>query len=101
MDSDEDGDEIYSERFNKYISLIANQEKAIEQGYFWAVLEAEIVEEGSSVVRGSNDITPMLIGKTIEPPKGTQITEPPKGTQQKINAIAKSNGVLQFYKHLK
>lgn len=83
MNSDEKGDEIYLARYNKYINTIANQEKAEEQGYFWIVLEAEIVAEGSSVVNGSNDITPMLIGKEAKPLKDTSKDEPLKDTQDK------------------
>ena len=99
MNSDEEGDEIYLARFQKYIKQIANSEKAIAQGYFWAVVEAEIVAEGSSVVNGSNDITPMLIGKDIEPSKDTQKTEPPKGTQPKTKPV-KSNGLNSFLNNL-
>lgn len=99
MNSDAEEDEIYLARYNKYISLIANQEKAAEQGYFWAVLEAEIVAEGSSVVNGSNDITPMLIGKNIDPSKDTQSVDPPKGTQPKTKPV-KSNGLNSFLNNL-
>lgn len=82
MNSNEEEDQLYKMRYDKYIEDIANKEKAEEQGYFWAVLEAEIVAEGSSVVNGSNDITPMLIGKNIEPSKGTQLDEPSADTQK-------------------
>ena len=82
MNSNEEEDQLYKMRYDKYIEDIANREKAEEQGYFWAVLEAEIVAEGSSVVNGSNDITPMLIGKNIEPSKGTQLDEPSADTQR-------------------
>ena len=82
MNSNEEEDQLYKMRYDKYIEDIANREKAEEQGYFWAVLEAEIVAEGSSVVNGSNDITPMLIGKSIEPSKGTQLDEPSADTQK-------------------
>lgn len=46
--------------FDKYIGQIANKEYALEQGYFWAILEAKIYKEGSAVLFGSNDITPTL-----------------------------------------
>lgn len=82
MNSNEEEDQLYKMRYDKYIEDIANKEKAEDQGYFWAVLEAEIVAEGSSVVNGSNDITPMLIGKSIEPSKGTQLDEPSVDTQK-------------------
>lgn len=43
--------------WNKYINNIANKQDAIEQGYFWAVTEAKIIE-GSAVLMGSNFATP-------------------------------------------
>ena len=96
MNSDEKGDEIYLARYNKYINTIANQDKAEQQGYFWVVLEAEIVEEGSSVVNGSNDITPMLIGKSnVQPLKDTVTNEPPNGTQ--TNKVAVKNSDLNLF----
>jgi hypothetical protein len=47
------------ENWNKYLPEVANQETAIEKGYFWAVLEAKLIE-GSAVVIGSNPVTPTL-----------------------------------------
>lgn len=61
--------------FDQYLPLIANKEKAIEQGYFYAVTEAAISKEGSMVVFGSNDITPLI--QKGEPPKGTTHKQPP------------------------
>jgi hypothetical protein len=55
-------DEDYKEEFanwNKYFPEIANKEKAEEEGYFFAVTEAKVVE-GSAVVIGSNTATPTL-----------------------------------------
>lgn len=49
--------EVYKQRFDKYIDTILNKEEAIEQGYFYIVREAEIVE-GSAVIKGSNPVTP-------------------------------------------
>lgn len=85
---DDDGDEYKEEKavWDKYISTIANKSNAIEQGYFWAVEEAKIYKEGSMVIAGSNDITPMIYSiKDIEPPKGTQEKEPPESTQTKLS----------------
>lgn len=61
--------------FDKYVSRIANKEKAIEQGYFWAITEAKIYKEGSAVLFGSNDATPVLYGMkdtAIQPPGSTE-----------------------------
>lgn len=54
--------------WNKHISNIANRKDAEEQGYFWVVQEAKLLE-GSAVVFGSNKITPTL--ETIEPSEDT------------------------------
>ncbi len=45
--------------WDKWIDKIANKEEAIEDGMFWAVAQAKVVE-GSAVLKGSNVITPTL-----------------------------------------
>lgn len=47
------------EIWDKWIDNIANKEDAEEQGYFWAITEAKVVE-GSAVPIGSNIMTPTL-----------------------------------------
>lgn len=63
-----------------YYPMVANSEKAIEQGYFFAITEAKIYKEGSTVLFGSNDATPLLNVKddtqTNEPINITQTNEP-------------------------
>ena len=49
--------------FDNNIDLIANKEKAREQGYFFLVSEAKIVKEGSLVLAGSNDATEIIYPK--------------------------------------
>lgn len=44
----------------QYFPVVANSDVALEYGYFWAVLEAKIYKEGSAVLAGSNDVTPIL-----------------------------------------
>lgn len=59
----DEGSEGYEEEkalFDNTIGVIANKAQAIEQGYFWVVSEAKISQEGSMVLRGSNDVTPIL-----------------------------------------
>ena len=75
--------------YDKYLNSIANKEKAIEKGYFWAIEEAKIYKEGSMVLGGSNEITPMMYSKSIEPLKNTQTNEPLISTQkdQSINLL--------------
>ena len=65
-------DEDYKDEYaiwEKYIDQVANDKAAIEQGYFWAVTEAKVIE-GSAVPLGSNQITPTLDIK--EPLESTQ-----------------------------
>lgn len=73
----------YYENWQKYYKEIANNERADETGYFWAVTEAKLVE-GSAVVMGSNTITPTLdnnmkadesLSNKEEP---TEVTQEPK-----------------------
>lgn len=47
------------EVWDNWIDKIANKDDAEEQGYFWAVTEAKVVE-GSAVPIGSNIMTPTL-----------------------------------------
>jgi hypothetical protein len=57
------------ENWDKYIGKVANVEQAEEEGYFWAVTEAKIVE-GSAVLFGSNRVTPTLSNnKTQDEPE--------------------------------
>jgi len=69
--------------YDKYISDVVNAEKIDEQGYFWAVIEAKIHKEGSMVLNGSNDATPLFQGKN-EPLKDTRLnkSEPLKDTRK-------------------
>jgi hypothetical protein len=78
----ESEDEYYKEEYAnwvQYAPLVANIADAEGQGYFWAVLEAKVVE-GSAVVKGSNIITPTLGFKSAEPPEGTQTKQPAAST---------------------
>lgn len=57
--------------WNEIIDHVANKQAAIDQGYFWAIREAKLIE-GSAVTRGSNPVTPTLEAKDIEPSNDTQ-----------------------------
>lgn len=70
------------ERYEMHVDKIANPERVEETGFFWAVKEAKIIREGSMVVDGSNDVTPMILPKTIEPILNTLETEPSQDTRQ-------------------
>lgn len=68
------------DNWDKYYKFVANKEVADEKGFFWAVTEAKVIE-GSAVVKGSNECTPVMeieIEKeveNIEPLNDTQIKE--------------------------
>lgn len=73
--------------WDKYEKEIVNREKAEEQGYFWAVTEAKIIE-GSAVLVGSNTITPTLSveSKEFEPSDNdTRKTKPVDTTSKHTN----------------
>lgn len=58
-------DEDYEQEFSiwqKYYNNIANKDVADEDGYFWAVSEAKVIE-GSAVLLGSNQFTPVRESK--------------------------------------
>lgn len=81
-------DEDYAEEkevWDKYINQIANKQDAIEQGYFWAVTEAKVIE-GSAVLMGSNYATPTQSVTEIknEPPCGTQSNSKPQDALAKL-----------------
>ena len=71
----------------RYIDLLGNKEKADEKGYFWAVKEAKLVEI-SAVIKGSNELTPTIDTKDIEPSVDTQ-NEPLKDTQNDLEKGSK------------
>ena len=71
--------------WNDNIENIGNREKAEELGYFYAVKEAKLVEI-SAVLQGSNELTPTIEAKDIEPLKDTQ-NEPEQSTQKTNNNL--------------
>lgn len=74
----------YKKYFDSRIELIANKSAVIEQGYFWGVEEAKIVTEGSMVLRGSNDATPIKeTNEDQDAGKSTSVNEPSNDTRLK------------------
>lgn len=92
MNSDSKWDEEEKAVWDKYINEVANKEEAEEQGYFWAVTEAKIVE-GSAVPVGSNIATPVLsIDFKEAAESGTSVNiEPGNHSQPKTKFIYNSN----------
>lgn len=75
----DDDSECYGaeyEAWQKYIGDVANQDAAKEQGYFWAVKEAKVIE-GSAVPIGSNYATPTLDNNMKSKP-GNHLENQPK-----------------------
>lgn len=67
--------------WDKYYPLLGNPEKADEEGYFWVVKEAKLLEISALLWDGSNSLTP-TISINIEPSEDdTQKQEPLKNTQ--------------------
>jgi hypothetical protein len=80
LDSTDKEYKANKEYFDSKINLIANKDKAIEQGYFFGVEEAKIAKEGSMVLLGSNDATEIIYhDEKDEPSNDThKIIEPAK-----------------------
>jgi hypothetical protein len=77
-------DEYYKEEYSnwvQYAPMVANIADAEAQGYFWAVLEAKVIE-GSAVVKGSNIITPTLGFKSAQPASSTEQKQPSADTAE-------------------
>jgi len=70
------------ENWDKYYPLIVNKDDADADGYFWAILEAKLLE-GSAVLFGSNWITPTLENnlKFDDSPLSKDKNDSPAGTQ--------------------
>lgn len=77
------------DNWNKYFDKIANPEAVEAQGYFYAIVEAQVVE-GSAVPKGSNFVTPTLSveeeNKNIQPVESTDTNRAAAGTQ-KLDAL--------------
>lgn len=81
----EPDDEYYKEEYANWVQyspMVINLADAEDQGFFWAVLEAKIIE-GSAVPAGSNIITPTLGFKSAQPAGATEQHQPPEGTEKK------------------
>lgn len=79
FDSTEEEDAIEKKNWDKYYPQVINKEKVDNYGYFWAVIEARILEV-SAVLFGANILTPVL--NSGQPPKSGTVEQPPSGTEQ-------------------
>ena len=86
-------DEDYPNEFdawNKYYKDIANKDAADENGYFWYVTEAKVIE-GSAVPLGSNFVTP-----TLENNKEQNLEPSKQDTSNKDNEPSKQDTRRNF-----
>jgi hypothetical protein len=75
-------DEAYKDEYknwNEVYPKLGNKERAAENGMFWAVRELKIVKEGSMVLFGSNDATPI---ESKEAAESTSNDEPLENTRE-------------------
>ena len=87
-------DDRYKEEFEvweKYFDTIANKEDVLENGFYFAVTQAQNIE-GSAVVRGANFATPTLHVEA----KAEQSQDIPKEQAKPILNLTASE-LLKFY----
>jgi hypothetical protein len=91
IDSNEANYSSEKANWDKYYPMVANKEVADQKGFFWAVTEAKVIE-GSAVVKGSNECTPVMeieIEKeNTEAVINTLENEPLKDTQKANNSLS-------------
>lgn len=87
INDDADDFKEHKAYFDEKISVIANKEKALERGYFWGIEEAKIVQEGSMVLFGSNDATPI---KTEAAQSTSKTTEPDNSTHEFLKLLTQN-----------
>lgn len=93
--SDKEDDKDYKKNFDKYYPQIANKEDFNEIIYFYAVLEAGIVSEGSMVLQGSNDATRVIQSK-IEPSNDTQTNETEADKSHNVTTVNKKISIYNL-----
>ena len=97
LDSTEEEDVQEKKNWDKYYPQVINKDKVDNYGFFWAVIEAKILEV-SAVLYGSNPITNVLNSgqpskedTNIEPPTGTPKTEETPTIQKTVIGCPKCN----------
>jgi len=78
----------YKALWDKHIDKIANRAEVEERGYYWAVMQAKVVE-GSAVPMGSNRITPTQSVKDIAPSEDTQTRAADSTRAKALNNLLK------------
>lgn len=88
-------DEYFKEEYANWVQYapqVVNIDEAEKQGYFWAVLEAQVIE-GSAVPKGSNIITPTLGFKSAAPATTTQQVHPDNSTGKQEDETEEKSAV--------
>lgn len=87
---------VQKENWDKYIEMVANRDEAEDDGYFWAVLEAKIME-GSAVLFGSNIVTPTLETSLLSSKLQEEDTtdQPPSGTEKEPSTFDLDQAIRQ------
>lgn len=84
LNSDHEDDKEEKAIYDKYIDSILNKDEVNEQGYFYAIYEQALTQEGSTVVNGSNSKTPILTSNTFEKLRNSQpLNNTKNGNDQK------------------
>jgi len=82
--NDDEFKEEYA-NWKNYIPYVINEDDALENGYFWAVTEAKLIEI-SCVLAGSNVLTPTMPVKSLgEPDDSTHLRNPEPGAPTQID----------------
>lgn len=88
---------VQKENWDKYIEMVANREEAEKDGYFWAILEAQIIE-GSAVLFGSNSVTPTMEATLIQGKTDLEEdtkNQPPLGTEEEPSPFDLSRAIKE------
>lgn len=88
--NDKDSEDLYK-NWLQYYPHVVNKEVADELGYFWAVTEAKLKYEFSTVPYGSNHVTQSLGYSTNEEPLKSTPNEPPEKLFELSEAIKHIN----------
>jgi len=91
LDSNVEEDKAYKDNWNKYYGEVINKDLVNKYGFFWAVVEAKILEN-SCVLFGANKNTPVYSTGENKAADEAPENEPPAGTQDE--AKQKSNFYL-------
>ena len=84
IDSNLEEDKVYKENFDKYYPNVINKDVVDRYGYFWAVVEAKILEN-SCVLFGANENTGVYStseNKGEAADEAPETTEPAEATQE-------------------